>query len=240
MKILVLQHARDEHPGIFRAFLDEDGHSWTAVHLDEGEALPASMQGYDALWVLGGPMDVWQEEAHPWLVAEKAFIRRAVIDQGYPFLGMCLGHQLLAEAVGGSVGLAAQPEIGILPVNLTEDGASGVLFDGIDATFPVLQWHSAMVTSLPSDCKVLATTEACPVQAFSWQTRAHGVQFHLEVENDTIDQWAAIPEYAEALVKALGPKGTEVMRRDYAANVGQFLTVAERFYMNWMQCCAKA
>lgn len=65
MNILVLQHARVEHPGIFRTFLDEDGHSWTAVHLDEGDALPETMDGYDALWVLGGPMDVWQEDSHP-------------------------------------------------------------------------------------------------------------------------------------------------------------------------------
>lgn len=141
MNILVLQHARVEHPGIFRTFLDEDGHIWIAVHLDEGDALPETMDGYDALWVLGGPMNVWQEDSHPWLVAEKAFIKRAVMDEGTPFLGLCLGHQLLAEVLGGSVGPAETPEIGVLPVQLTEEGASGILFDGIDPTFPVLQWH---------------------------------------------------------------------------------------------------
>ena len=91
MHILVLQHARVEHPGIFRSFLKEDGHSWDAVHLDEGEALP-ELKGYDALWVMGGPMDVWQEDAHPWLRAEKDFIRAAVAEQGLPYLGLCLGH----------------------------------------------------------------------------------------------------------------------------------------------------
>ena len=155
MNILVLQHAEAEHPGIFRSFLDEDGHSWTTIHLYRGDQLPVSMAGYDALWVLGGLMDVWQEEENPWLVVEKAFIQRAVMDEGFLFLGLCLGHQLLAEVVGGTVGPAAEPEIGVLPVNLTEEGASGVLFDGIDPVFPALQWHSAMVTALPSDCKVL-------------------------------------------------------------------------------------
>ncbi|MEO1285776.1 MAG: type 1 glutamine amidotransferase, partial [Pseudomonadota bacterium] len=71
MHILVLQHARLEHPGVFRDFLTRDGHSWDAVELDEGESLP-SLDGYDALWVMGGPMDVWQEDQHPWLRDEKA------------------------------------------------------------------------------------------------------------------------------------------------------------------------
>ena len=66
MNILVLQHEKVEHPGIFREFLAEDGHSWTAIELNEGELLPSSLDGYDALWVLGGPMDVWQEKEHPW------------------------------------------------------------------------------------------------------------------------------------------------------------------------------
>ena len=71
MHILVLQHAREEHPGIFRKFLLEDGHTWDAVELDEGEELPL-IDNYDALWVMGGPMDVWEEEKYPWLCNEKA------------------------------------------------------------------------------------------------------------------------------------------------------------------------
>ena len=67
MHILVLQHERVEHPAVFRKFLKEDGHSWDAIELDEGEALPDSIDGYDALWVLGGPMDTWQEDSHPLL-----------------------------------------------------------------------------------------------------------------------------------------------------------------------------
>ena len=239
MHILVLQHAREEHPGVFRSFLEEDGHTWTTTHLYREEKLPESMNGYDALWVLGGPMDVWQEKDFPWLVAEKQFIKQAVMVEGFPFLGLCLGHQLLAEVLGGSVGPSNEPEIGILPVKLTEDGASGILFDGVEPVFSVLQWHSAMVTSLPSDCKVLATSEACPVQAFSWQTRAYAVQFHLEVEHDTVESWASIPEYAKALSASLGSDGVGVLQNAYADNSEAFRNTAERFYINWMQCCAK-
>ena len=77
MHILVLQHAREEHPGIFRKFLLEDGHTWDSVELDEGEKLPL-IDNYDALWVMGGPMDVWEEEKYPWLCDEKSFIKKAV------------------------------------------------------------------------------------------------------------------------------------------------------------------
>ena len=100
MNILVLQHVRVEHPGIFRTFLREDGHDWVPVFLDEGEKLPA-LDNFDALWVMGGPMDVWEEDNFPWLRDEKIFIRKAVEERGMPYLGLCLGHQLLSLALGG-------------------------------------------------------------------------------------------------------------------------------------------
>ena len=90
MHILVLQHAQVEHPGIFRGFLTEDGHTWDAVHLDQGETLP-TLDGYDALWVMGGPMDVWQEPEYPWLAEEKAFVRKAVEEKGLPFWACAWG-----------------------------------------------------------------------------------------------------------------------------------------------------
>ena len=239
MKILVLQHERVEHAGSFRHYLTEDGHTWDTVHVNEGESLPA-LDGYDGLWVLGGPMDVWQEDEFPWLVTEKQFIKEAVEERGLPYFGLCLGHQLLADALGGVVGPSDTPEIGVLDVQLTEVGANGVLLDGMPDTFPCLQWHSAEIKTMPSGAACLATSPACAVQAMSWGTRAFSLQFHLEVEPDTVSNWKDIPAYAKALASALGQNGATKLEKECNDQAKLFATLSERVYINWLQTGAKA
>src|SRR5260370_32314118 len=121
VKFLVFQHIAVEHPGIFRELMRKDGIVWDTVELDAGEPIPA-LSAYHALLVFGGPMDVWQEAEHPWLIAEKAAIRTFVKDRRRPFLGDCLRHQLLAAALGGIGGLMARPEARVVSLTLYPAG----------------------------------------------------------------------------------------------------------------------
>jgi len=232
-RLLVFQHIALEHPGIFRDFMAEDGIEWDAVELDEGEAIP-DLGDYDALWVMGGPMDVWEEAENPWFVAEKAAIREAVRDRGLPFFGLCLGHQLLAESLGGAVGKAETPEIGVLEVELTPDGRVSPLYGGLAESGKCLQWHGAEVTRPPEDAQVLASSPACRVQAMSVGERAFSLQYHVEITETTVSDWAAVPAYKEALEINLGADALPRFHADTEAHMADFNRTARRLYDNFM------
>lgn len=232
-RILVLQHIAIEHPGILRDFLRADGISWHPVELDEGEAIPP-LDAFDALWVMGGPMDVWEEAAHPWLLAEKAVIREAVVERRMPYLGLCLGHQLLADALGGDVGPAATPEIGVLEVELSAAGRGSPLFAGFPERCRCLQWHSAEVRRAPDGAEVLASSPACAVQAMAFGHRAFSLQYHVEITGATVPEWSEVPAYKCALEDNLGPEALAGFRAATAANMAGFNRDARRLYDNFM------
>ncbi|MDE1570288.1 type 1 glutamine amidotransferase [Aquabacter sp. P-9] len=231
MKFLVLQHAASEHPGSLRDLMHADGFTWDAVELDEGETIP-DVSGYDALLVLGGPMDVWEEDLHPWLATEKRVIRDWVT-AGRPFLGICLGHQLLAEAMGGEVGRMAEPEVGVCQVALTAEGAASPLFAGFPQAFPTLQWHGAAVLKAPAEATVLAHNFHCAIQAMQIGRRAFGIQYHVELIDTTVSDWGAIPEYRCALESITGPGGQARLEAAAAENMEQFRASAARLYANF-------
>ncbi len=166
MRLLVFQHIAIEHPGIFRDFLKQDGIRWDAVELDEGQPIP-DLRAYDALWVMGGPMDVWDVEDNPWLIPEKRAIRQWVRDLKRPFLGICLGHQLLADSVGGTCGPQRPPEVGIMEISLTEEGKRDPVFARQPHTAKALQWHGVRVAQPPEDAVVLASSPACHCSALA-------------------------------------------------------------------------
>ena len=234
MRLLVFQHIACEHPGIFRTLLNNAGIEWSAVELDEGEAIPA-LEDFDALWVMGGPMDVWDEDTCPWLKPEKAAIRHWVTDLKKPFLGICLGHQLLADALGGRCQRQARPEIGILEVSLTAAAKSDALLVGIPSTFRCLQWHAVAVTELPPDATVLASSDDCQCQAMRVGDNAWGIQFHVELERSTIPDWGAVPAYADALAATLGEEGMADMQRDAQTHWHAFESNARRLFDNFFR-----
>ena len=180
MRILIFQHVAVEHPGIFRQFWHENDDSMHTVELDAGQPIP-DFDNFDLLMVMGGPMDVWQDDSYPWLQSEKTAIRNWVMDLDRPFIGICLGHQLLAAALGGAVKLMDRPEIGIGEVTLTEAGRRDPLFSGFESQVETFQWHGAEISQLPDRAEILAENSACPVQAFRWGAHAYGLQYHVEI-----------------------------------------------------------
>ncbi len=233
MRLLVFQHVDCEHPGSFRQYLEEDGVSWDAIELDEGEQIP-NLESYDALWVMGGAMDVWDVAEHPWLIEEKKVIRHWVQELKKPFLGFCLGHQLLADALGGTCGPSQQPEIGIMDVALTDYGKADPVFGNLPAVQKCLQWHSVEVAQAPDGAEILATSPNCPIQAMRYGKNAWSAQFHLEIEPDTVDNWAKVPEYHHALEQALGQGAIEKMNRAAKASMEEFSKNSKLFYDGFM------
>jgi GMP synthase-like glutamine amidotransferase len=233
MRFLVFQHIAVEHPGVFRDFFAADGIQWDAVELDEGEAIP-SLDGYDALWVMGGPMDVWEETEHPWLKAEKAAIRAWVKELAKPYMGLCLGHQLLGAALGGKVGKMEKAEVGILDINLTAAGRADPLFAGIETPVQALQWHGAAVLEAPDGAVILADSPVCANQAMRIGDLAYGLQYHTELTTKTVGEWGEVPAYACALDDTLGQGALAKLDAEATNKMPIFARDSRKLYDNFM------
>ena len=230
MNILVFQHVVVEHPGSFRELIAANGHFMRQIELDAGETIPP-LDEYDVLLVMGGPMDVWEEAKYPWLVAEKAAIRDWVL-AGRPFLGMCLGEQLLADALGGEVApMKAAPEVGMSVVRQ-------VVPDPIFASVPqpciCFQWHGAEVAALPPGARLLATSPGCAVQGFAVGHCAYGLQFHLELTDSTAAEWGSLPEYAAALEAVKGAGALAQLQSEVEANLAALRVTAAQVFSNFL------
>ena len=171
MKILILQHIKIEDPGFIKDLMIKDGAELTTIELDEGEKIPTDLSKFDAMFCMGGPMDTWMEKDYPWLVDEKKKIKEFVVDLKKPYLGFCLGCQLLGEVVGGKVVKSSNPEIGMLNINFSENKKNDSLFSKFPEEITSLQWHSYEVDGLDNnkDITVLASSPITKYQIFKYK-----------------------------------------------------------------------
>ena len=235
MNILVLQHIAIEDPGYIKDLMDADGCRLTQIELDEGEAIPADLSAFDAMLCMGGPMDTWMEEDYPWLVEEKRRIRDWVVHEEKPFLGFCLGCQLLGEVVGGQVVRSDPSEIGVLDIQMAAAAKQDPLFADYPHSLKAVQWHSYEVDGLDlnTDVTLLASSPATRYQIFRYRQNAWGVQFHVEVRADTVVQWGEVPEYRAALESSLGGDALGNFDREARAYMTEMNALSRQLYENF-------
>tara|TARA_B100000686_G_C16788628_1_gene977050 strand:+ start:807 stop:1526 length:720 start_codon:yes stop_codon:yes gene_type:complete len=206
MKILVLQHIKIEDPGYIKDLMIKDGVNLTTIELDEGEKIPKDLKKFDAMFCMGGPMDTYMESEYPWLVDEKKKIKEFVVDLKKPYLGFCLGCQLLGEVVGGKVVKSKPAEIGIMDINFLKEKDNDILFSQFPNKIKSLQWHSYEVQGLEKNknISVIASSPITKYQIFRYKNHAYGIQFHIEIKDTTVSEWGCVPEYKNALEDQLG------------------------------------
>lgn len=220
----IIQNDPEVPPGIMIDYLAVP---YSLCRADQGEQLPA-LGRISALIVLGGAMGAHDDVRHPFLADLKQLIRDLVV-AGKPYLGICLGGQLLAAALGAQVVANRWEELGTLHVQLTAAGRSDLLFQGIPEKFTTFQWHHDSF-DLPDGAVLLASSSACPHQAFRVGTNAWGLQFHPEVTEPIIRSWAAWDRETARLA--------DRMVADFSAHQAVYRQTVQAIINNFVTCCS--
>ena len=236
MKIISLQHIAIEDPGTFKDFLLADGHELTTIQLDEGENIPSNLDEFDAMLCMGGPMDTFMEDEFNWLVGEKKAIGEYVLNLKKPFLGFCLGCQLLGEILGGKVVQSNPPEIGVLDIDVSDQAIADPVFNFLPNKIKALQWHSYEVQGLESNpnINIIGSSPTTKYQIFGYNNHAYGIQFHLEIRKSTVDDWAAVPEYKNALEQSLGQEALPLMKKEVNEEIDNMMAQCNQLYQNFI------
>ena len=228
MRTLVLQHIACEPPGVFEDVLREREAQLHRVELDEGESIP-DWRRFDAIVAMGGPMSV--NDDFPWLAEEKRIIGEAV-RAGTPYWGVCLGVQLLAASLGARVYPGPEPEVGVLPVELTLDGLMDPVFEGLPHEVLTLQWHGDTF-DLPHDAVRLAGSPCIRTRRSALRTPT-AFSSTSRCRPEMAREWAEVPEYVASLDRTLGSDGAPGFLAAIEENADSMRTVGRTLFERWI------
>ena len=213
----------------------DDGFNLTTIELDEGEKIPNDLTKFDGMFCMGGPMDTHMEMEYPWLIEEKKRIKEFVVNFKKPYLGFCLGCQLLGEVVGGKVVKSNPAEIGMMDINFTDNKKKDILFSKFPDNIKSLQWHSYEVQGIDKnpDITLIASSLITKYQIFKYQDHAYGIQFHIEIKDTTVNEWGCVPEYKKALEDQLGDGALEKFDQSAKKNMKDMNNYSKILYDNF-------
>jgi GMP synthase (glutamine-hydrolysing) len=232
-RILVLQHVAHEILGTLNPLLKIAGFRIRYVNFGRHPHARPSLDGYHGLVALGGPMNVDEVDRYPHLATEMTLIREA-LDRGMPVLGICLGAQLVARALGASVGPAARKEIGWHDLSVSDGGRSDPLLSGFGHTERIFQWHGDTF-DIPRGAIHLASSDLCPNQAFRYGDNVYGFQFHLEVDEPLIERWLSVPVHRAEIEALSGAIDPEEIRRETRVRITRARELSDRTFGEWVR-----
>ena len=233
MKILCLKHISFEGPGTFALWAQARGHELEVVAAYQNKPLP-SPETFDALLVMGGPMNVYQDEKYPFLKDEDGLLRE-VIKKRILFLGICLGAQLLAKAQGAKIKKGICKELGWFKVSLTDKGLKDPLLSGMKRELNVFQWHEDEF-ELPRVGELIVEGDFCRNQAFRIGDYAWGLQFHIEATIDMVEKWMKKDLDSDDILKR---EAAAKIIKDTFRQSSQFRAQANEIFSNFYQIILK-
>jgi GMP synthase (glutamine-hydrolysing) len=232
-KLLVFQHVAYEILGTLNSQLKDAGFRIRYVNFGREPAAEPALDGYNGLVVLGGPMNTDQIDEHPHLATEVRVIGDA-IERGMPILGICLGAQLIAKALGAGVCRNSEKEIGWYEVCPTEDGRRDPLIGKFGPAERIFQWHGDTF-DIPEGGVRLAASQSCPNQAFRYGDNVYGLQFHLEVDERLIERWLLVPHHCAEIAELGGRIDPDVVRLETKANIERSKRLARDVFGSFIE-----
>jgi len=231
-RLLVFQHVAVEPLGTLDALIRARAHRIRFHNFERDPDAEPEVDRYRGLIVLGGPMNVEDQNSRPHLKTELKAIERA-LEQGKPVLGICLGAQLLAHVLGAPVQRHRQAEMGWYDLQMSAEGRRDTVLGAAGERLPVFQWHSYSY-ELPNGATHLASTETCEQQAFRFGSNAYGFQFHLEADEAVIERWLTLPAFRTELAAAGLPTDEPSIRAETAKLVAATRRSADAVFNNFL------